>query len=82
MGRWYLRFTFTPANVSEPIVYEIGKEFGLVTNILRANVARDRGWVLLELVGEDDEIERAVTWARGKGVTVEPAAETGWGPAS
>ncbi len=79
MGRQYLRFTFTPTNVSEPIVYEIGREFGLVTNIRRANVARDRGWVLLELEGEDDEIERAVKWARGKGVTVEEVAEPGPG---
>ena len=77
MGRRYLRFTFTPENVSEPIVYEMGREFGLVTNIRRANVARDRGGVLLELEGEDDEIERAVEWARGKGVTVEVETETG-----
>lgn len=77
MGRRHLRFTYTPENVSEPIVYEMGREFGLVTNIRRANVARDRGRVLLELEGEDDEIERAVEWARGKGVTVEEETETG-----
>ncbi len=77
MGRRYLRFTFTPENVSEPIVYEMGRQFGLVTNIRRANVARDRGWVLLELEGEEDEVVRAVEWARGKGVIVEEESERG-----
>jgi ABC-type methionine transport system ATPase subunit len=75
MGRQLLRFTFTPENVAEPIVYEVGREFGLATNIRRANVARDGGWVVLELEGDDEEIGRAVEWTRERGVTVEPVPD-------
>ena len=35
-----------------PIIYELGKSFNLVTNIRRADVTEDRGWVILELDGE------------------------------
>ena len=31
------------------------------------------GWVVLELIGEDDEIARALAWARDKGVRVDDA---------
>ena len=71
MGKQLLRIVFTPDNVTEPIVYRLGREFGLVTNIRRANVTKDEGWVLLDLQGEGEDIERAIEWAKEQGVTVE-----------
>ena len=71
MGQRLLRLTFTAENVSEPIVYRMGREFALATNIRRANVTGDHGWVELELVGEDDDMQQAMQWATDKGVSVE-----------
>ena len=52
-------------------------EFGVVTNIRRANLSHDRGWVILEVVGTTEAIEKSLTWAKEQGVRVEPAtAET------
>lgn len=68
----YFRLTFSPSNVTEPVVYRLGSEFGVVTNIRRANVSKDSGWVVLELQGSEEDVERAVAWAREKGVLVEP----------
>ena len=31
----------------------------------------DRGWVVLEISGADEEIERALDWAKNQGVRVE-----------
>ncbi len=67
-----LRFTYPQRLVNEPIVYQLGTEFNLITNIRRASVTRDRGWVILELGGGDDEVARAVRWAEEKGLAVEP----------
>jgi len=67
-----LRFTYPPRVVNEPIIWEMSREFGVVTNILRANVSKDQGWVILELEGPAEDVERAIQWAREKGVTVEP----------
>jgi len=56
---------------SEPIIYNIGQQFNLVTNIYQADLTGDRGWVILELDGEDKNIEEAIAWAISKGVRVD-----------
>ncbi len=71
MGSQNLRITFTPELITEPIIYQIGRQFDLVTNIRRANLTKDRGWVILELQGDEKEILRAAEWARARGVAVE-----------
>jgi len=43
-----------------------------VTNIRRADVSESRGWVVLELEGEEEEIEKGITWMTGKGVRIDP----------
>ena len=67
-----VKFTFPPDLVSQPVIFNMGKQFQVVTNIRRANVTRERGWVVLEVSGEEDEIERALRWARDTGVRVDP----------
>lgn len=69
--RQNVRIVFPPSLVTEPIVYQLGKEFGIATNIRRANVTKDEGWVILELQGPEEDVEGAIQWAQEKGVTVE-----------
>jgi ABC-type methionine transport system ATPase subunit len=71
MPKQRMKFTFPPDLVTQPVIYNMGKEFRVVTNIRRANVSRERGWMILEISGDDNEIERAVEWAKGQGVRVE-----------
>ena len=72
MAKLRVRFTFPEELVREPIIYTLGQQFNIVTNILRADVTEDRGWVVLELDGEDEDIEAGITWATSKGVRIEP----------
>jgi len=72
MARQRVKFTFPQELITDPIIYELGKSFNLVTNIRRADVTEDRGWVILELDGELDEIERGLDWVATKGVRVDP----------
>ncbi len=44
----------------------------MVTNVRRADVTEDRGWVVLELEGDMEEIERGLDWVAAKGVRVDP----------
>ncbi|MFQ6019519.1 MAG: NIL domain-containing protein [Dehalococcoidia bacterium] len=46
----------------------------MVTNIRRADVTEDRGWVILELEGEQEEIERGLRWVEELGVRVDPVS--------
>ena len=49
MGRQRVKFTFEKNLVKQPVIYELGRKFKLVTNIRRADVGDDVGWVVLEL---------------------------------
>ncbi|HYU19337.1 MAG TPA: NIL domain-containing protein [Chloroflexota bacterium] len=71
MAKQRMKFTFPPDLVTQPVIYNMGKEFHVVTNIRRANVTRDRGWMILEISGNEGEIERAVQWAKDQGVRVD-----------
>lgn len=62
--------TFPEQLITEPVIYNIGKNFDVVTNIRRANVEERIGWVILEVEGRDDEIDKAVEYASGLGVQV------------
>ncbi|GAT34190.1 NIL domain-containing protein [Terrimicrobium sacchariphilum] len=58
--------------ITRPIVYEIGKEFAVVTNIRQASVTEEIGIVSLELDGDREEIKKAINWLEEQGVKVEP----------
>jgi ABC-type methionine transport system ATPase subunit len=70
----HLRFhvRFPEDKVKEPIIYQIGREYNVVTNVRRADVRETTGWVDVELSGETAEVERAVAGLRAKGCSVDP----------
>ena len=72
MTKRQVMFTFPEELVKEPIIYNLGQQFKVVTNIRRADVSEDRGWVVLELEGEEKEIEQGIAWVTSKGVRVDP----------
>ncbi len=72
MARQRMKLTFPPDLINQPLIYNMGKQFPVVTNIRRANVSGDRGWMILEISGTDEEIEKALTWATSQGVRIEP----------
>lgn len=75
MSRKRVKFTFIQELIKEPVIWKLAKQFDVITNIRRADVTDDRGWVILELDGEDDEIERGLAWVEEQGVRVDPVYE-------
>lgn len=67
-----VKFTFPENLIREPLIYNLGQQFRVVTNVRMADVDEKTGWVLLELEGEPAEIDRSLAWAQGKGVRVDP----------
>ncbi len=65
-------FTFPQDLIKEPIIYNLGLQFKVMTNIRRADISEDKGWVVLELEGEEKEIEDGLAWVTAKGVRVDP----------
>lgn len=54
-----LELTFPEKLIKKPVIYELVKEFNVIPNIRRANVDEKFGWMVLELSGEDDDLEKA-----------------------
>jgi ABC-type methionine transport system ATPase subunit len=67
-----VKFTFPQELIKEPIIYKLSQQFQIVTNIRRADMNGDKGWVVLELEGKVEDIERGIAWVTGKGVRVDP----------
>ena len=67
-----LKFTYEQEMKKEPIISMLSKDFDLVTNIRRADVREDMGWVVLEIEGEENEIQKALDWVATKSVRVDP----------
>ncbi len=72
MASLRLRLTFPPNLITEPVLHNIGHQYNVVTNIRRANVTPETGWVALELTGDIDELERVVEHLKNMNVRVEP----------
>ena len=64
--------TFNEDTVREPIIWKLGKNFEVVTNIRTAEIKEHMGLVGLEIDGEDEVVEAAVKWLEAQGVHVEP----------
>jgi ABC-type methionine transport system ATPase subunit len=75
MTRKRVKFTFVQELIKEPVIWKLAKQFDVITNIRRADVADDRGWVILEVDGDADEIERGLKWVEEQGVRVDPVYE-------
>ena len=69
-----VKFTFPPDLVVQPVIYNLGQKFQIVTNIRRADVRENMGWVILELTGEEQEVDRGIDWVDSVGVRVDPVS--------
>ncbi len=71
VGKARLHLTFPGHLSSDPILHRVATEFGLVTNIRRANIEDRGGWVIVEVEGEDGQIAEAVSWLAERGLQVD-----------
>ena len=74
MANRRVKFTFPTGLVTEPVIYTMGHRYQVVTNIRRADVQENMGWVVLELEGAEEEIDRSLVWATDQGVRVDPVS--------
>lgn len=62
--------------LNRPVVNELIKAYELDFNILRAEVTPEvKGFVVLELTGDESDFQRGIKWLDSLGVTVQPLSE-------
>jgi ABC-type methionine transport system ATPase subunit len=58
-------------HVDVPWIWRLCREFSVKVNIKKANVDADYGWLLVELEGPVEEVQRATAWLMTTGLHVE-----------
>lgn len=71
MSERRVKLTYSQSLVEKPILHEMIGKFGLWTNIRRAEVSDAGGWLILDLRGEEETVNRAIEWLRRVGIEVE-----------
>jgi ABC-type methionine transport system ATPase subunit len=66
-----LHLTFPENLIQEPIIWRLGRQYDIITNIRRANVEEKVGWVILEVEGIQEALDEGVSWMREMGVQVD-----------
>jgi hypothetical protein len=56
-----------------PIIWRLGREFKVVTNISRARVSEDAAYVRLDIEGSTQEVEQATAYLRSLGLLASEA---------
>ena len=76
MAKKIICLTFPEKLIQEPIIYQLGHKFEVVTNIFRAAVGEKDGWIIIGLDGEEDEILSSMAFLRNLGIRVEERSES------
>jgi ferredoxin len=68
--------TFPKEKIDKPIVYKLIKEHDLTFNILKASITPDQeGHLVIELSGDNAEINKGIKYLKEQGVSVEPLSK-------
>ncbi|PMP78045.1 MAG: FeS-binding protein [Sulfurihydrogenibium sp.] len=67
-----LKLIYPEEKIKEPILSKVCKNFNVDINIRKANVQEKIGWLELEFIGDEVEIEKAINLLVENGVEVLP----------
>lgn len=56
----------------EPLLWRVCERFALVFNIRQADYTEGLGWLMAELEGDGEQLEKGIRWLEEQGVIVAP----------
>lgn len=71
MPKLRLHLTFPEQLIKDPIIWRLGRQYDIITNVRRANVEETVGWVILEAEGTEEALEQGINWMREMGLQVD-----------
>lgn len=66
-----VKLTFPQQLIREPVIFSMAKTFNVMPNIRRARVTETVGEMILELEGEEGDLDKGIHWLKEKGIEVE-----------
>lgn len=67
-----VKLTFPQKLIKKPVIYTMAKKYDVMPNIRRARITEKIGEVVLELDGEEKNLEKGIKYLIKTGVIVEP----------
>ena len=71
MAKRIVKLTFPQNLVKEPLTFQMAKKFDVMPNIRRAKVTETVGELVLELEGQEENLNKGVDFLKKSGVIVE-----------
>ncbi|MFH1655801.1 MAG: NIL domain-containing protein [Candidatus Omnitrophota bacterium] len=72
MAKKMVHLIFPQKLIKEPITFRMAKKFDVIPNIRRANVTETVGEIILELEGDQENIDKGIKYMTDLGVNVKP----------
>ena len=69
----HLRLTFPEAQVAQPVIYHVVKDFNVIPSIRRAAIENHFGWMIVEFKGEVVDLDAAQVYLESLGVEISQA---------
>lgn len=66
-----VELTFPADLKDEPVLYQMGRNFKVIPNVLEASFSTEMGWTIITLEGEEAEINRLFDYLKTKNVSIE-----------
>ncbi len=66
-----VKLTFPQDLIKEPVIFNMAREFNVIPNIRRARVTETVGEMILEVEGEDENVDKGIASLKQQGVDVE-----------
>jgi L-aspartate semialdehyde sulfurtransferase ferredoxin len=66
-----VKLTIPEDLVPKPVMAHLVRDFDVDPNIRRADIMEHSGWIICELDGAADNVERAIAWLRSEGIGVD-----------
>lgn len=70
MSKKTIRFEITQGLVKEPILFQLARKFRIETNIRAASITDEGGFIVLEVEGDDEVIDKALGYLASEGIEV------------
>jgi ABC-type methionine transport system ATPase subunit len=66
-----VKLTFPQDLIKEPVIFTMARKFDVIPNIRRARVTETVGEMILEVEGEDENVNKGIEALKQQGVDVE-----------
>ena len=71
MAKRIVKLTFMDEAVKKPLTFQMAKKYNIMPNIRRAKVTETIGELVLELEGQDEDLDKGIDFLKKEGVIVE-----------